>query len=119
MNRYTQDTSTRQYVLSPVQGLDSLCIFDVARVQPLFHVIQHCHRDRSDHGDLLAVVLEDEDHVKVLEAELDTLEMNKFDILECGDERRPGGKVNLNKTYYNNLLDFDGLPILTKQLEVG
>ena len=68
-------------------------------------MIQHCHRDRSDHGDLLAVVLEDEDHVKVLEAELDTLEMNKFDILECGDERRPGGKVNLNKTYYNNLLD--------------
>ena len=43
--------------------------------------------------------------------------MNKFDILECGDERRPGGKVNLNKTYYNNLLDV--LPILTKQLEVG
>ena len=80
-------------------------------------MIQHCHRDGSDHGDLLAVVLEDEDHVKVLEAELDTLEMNKFDILECGDERRPGGKVNLNKTYYNNLLDV--LPILTKQLEVG
>ena len=82
-------------------------------------MIQHCHRDGSDHGDLLAVVLEDEDHVKVLEAELDTLEMNKFDILECGDERRPGGKVNLNKTYYNNLLDFDGPPIITKQLEVG
>ena len=80
-------------------------------------MIQHCHRDGSDHGDLLAVVLEDEDHVKVLEAELDTLEMNKFDILECGDERRPGGKVNLNKTYYNNLRASQSL--LTKQLEVG
>ena len=88
-------------------------------LQPLLDVIQHVHGDRSDHGDLLGIILEDEDHVKVLEAELDTLEMNKFDILECGDERRPGGKVNLYKTYYNNSLDFDDFPILTKQLEVG
>ena len=88
-----------QYIASASVQYEYECL-----LQPLLDVIQHVHGDGGDHGDLLRIILEDEDHVKVLEAELDTLEMNKFDILECGDERRPGGKVDLNKTYHNTTI---------------
>jgi hypothetical protein len=57
-------------------------------------MVQHGHRHRGDHGDLLVVVLEDEDHVEVLQAELYALEMDELDILERADEWRPGGEVH-------------------------
>ena len=57
-------------------------------------MVQHGHRHRGDHGDLLVVVLEDEDHVEVLQAELDTLEVDELDILQRADEGRPGGEVH-------------------------
>ena len=58
-------------------------------------MVKHCHGDGGDHGNLLAVVFEDEHHVKVLEAELDTLKVNQLNILQGGDEGRPRGKVYL------------------------
>ena len=43
-------------------------------------MVKHRHGDGSDHGNLLAVVLEDEHHVKVLEAELYTFKVNQLNI---------------------------------------
>ena len=62
-------------------------------------MIQHVHGDRSDHGDLLGIILEDEDHVKVLQLELDALKVDQLDVAQRHHERRLGrgwGK-NYNK----------------------
>ena len=59
-------------------------------LQPLLDVIQHVHGDRSDHGDLLGIILEDEDHVKVLQLELDALKVNQLDVAQRHHERRLG-----------------------------
>ena len=59
-------------------------------LQPLLDVIQHVHGDRSDHGDLLGIILEDEDHVKVLQLELDALKVDQLDVAQRHHERRLG-----------------------------
>ncbi len=56
-------------------------------------MVQHCHGHGGHHGDFLVVVLEDEDHVEVLEAELDSLKVNQLHVLQGADERRPGGEI--------------------------
>ena len=50
-------------------------------LQPLLDVIQHVHGDRSDHGDLLGIILEDEDHVKVFHTEADSLKVTELHVL--------------------------------------
>ena len=60
-------------------------------------MVKHRHGDGSDHGNLLAVVLEDEHHVKVLEAELYTLKVNQLNVLQGGNKGRPRGEVYLRK----------------------
>ena len=57
-------------------------------LEPLLDMIEHAHWDGGDHGDLLVVVLEDEDHVEVLELELHSLKVNQLDVLQCHHERR-------------------------------
>ena len=57
-------------------------------------MVQHRHRDRGHHGDLLVVVFEDKHHVEVLEAELYPLEVHELYVLECADEGGPGGEVD-------------------------
>ena len=56
-------------------------------------MVEHGHGDGGDHGHLLVVVLEDEDHVEVLEAELNSLKVNELHVLQRADKRRPGGQV--------------------------
>ena len=68
-------------------------------------MVKHRHGDGRDHGNLLAVVLEDEHHVKVLEAELDTFKVDKFNIFQGGDEGWPRGKVNLWQKYLVYLVE--------------
>ena len=58
-------------------------------------MVKHRHGDGCDHGNLLAVVLEDEHHVKVLEAELDTLKVNQLNVFQGGNKGRPRGEVYL------------------------
>ena len=60
----------------------------VYSLDPLLDVFEFVHRDGVDHRDLLAVVLEDEDHVEVLEVELHALEVHEFDLIQCDHERR-------------------------------
>ena len=57
-------------------------------------MVKHGHRHRCDHGHLLVVVLEDEHHVKVLEAELDPLKVHQLHVLEGAHKRRPLGEVD-------------------------
>ena len=57
-------------------------------------MVQHGHGHRGDHGHLLVVVLEYEDHVEVLEAELNPLEMDQLHVLEGADKRGPGGQIH-------------------------
>lgn len=57
-------------------------------LEPIFHVIQQIHRNGIHHGNLLRVILENDDHVKILEMKLDTFKVNELDIVECNDERR-------------------------------
>ena len=75
--------------------MDSLSVLDVTGVEPLLHMVKHSHGDGSDHGNLLAVVLEDEHHVKVLQAKLDTFEVDKFNIFQGGNKGWPRGEVYL------------------------
>ena len=63
---------------------------NVYLLQPLLDVIQHVHWDGSDHDDLLGIVLEDEDHIKVLQLELDALEVDQLDVAQRHHERRLG-----------------------------
>ena len=51
-------------------------------LEPLLDMIEHAHWDGGDHGDLLVVVLEDEDHVKVLQLELDSLKVDQLDVFK-------------------------------------
>lgn len=86
--------------LCPVEGLDAFRVVNVARavenkalnqrlsqtsrysLKPLLDVIQHIHRNRVDHRNLLDVVLEYENHVEVSQVELDALEVNELNVLE-------------------------------------
>ena len=51
-------------------------------------MVEHGHGDGGDHGHLLVVVLEDEDHVELAEVELDTLEVHALHLGERQDESR-------------------------------
>ena len=51
-------------------------------------MVQLLHGYSVHHGDLASVVLEDEHHVKVLEVELNSLEVNQLDLIQRDDERR-------------------------------
>lgn len=61
-------------------------------LQPILHVIKHVHWNSVDHNSFLCVILENKDHVKVLEVELDTLKVDQFHIFQSDNEWR------LNKT---------------------
>lgn len=63
-------------------------------LEPFLDVVEHVHRDSIDHGHLLRIVLEDEDHVEVLQVELNTLEVNQLDVLQRDDEWRPLREVH-------------------------
>ena len=63
-------------------------------------MVKHRHGDGSDHGNLLAVVLEDEHHVKVLQAELDTFKVDKFDVFQGGNEGWPRSEVDLGEVIF-------------------
>ena len=73
INKYKIRTPNAQLISHRHQNIN------VYLLQPLLDVIQHVHRDGSDHGDLLGVILEDEDHVEVLQLELDALEVDQLD----------------------------------------
>lgn len=70
-----------------MSGLRSPILTD-GILEPLFHVIQHIHGDRVDHGYLSVIVFEYEYHIKVLQMKLNSFEMNEFDLFQCDDERR-------------------------------
>ena len=70
-------------------------------------MVKHRHGDGGDHGNLLAVVLEDEHHVKVLEAELDTLKVNKLNVLQGGNKGRPRGEVYLGEKVFFSVVVMD------------
>lgn len=58
-------------------------------------MVKHRHGNSRDHGNLLAVIFEDEHHVKVLQAELDTLKVDEFNVFQGGNEGWPRGEVYL------------------------
>ena len=57
-------------------------------------MIQGGHGYGGNHGDLLAVVLEDEHDIEVLDAEADSLKVTELQVLEGDHEGRPGGQVH-------------------------
>ena len=57
-------------------------------------MVQHGHGDGCHHGDLLAIILEDEDHVEVFHAEGDSLEVAELHVLQGDDEWRPCCQVD-------------------------
>ena len=80
--------------------MNSLGVFDITRVQPLLHMIKHGHGDGGDHGNLLVVILEDEHHVKVLQAQLDTFKVNKFNVFQGGNKGWPRGEIYLGRVIF-------------------
>ncbi len=70
-------------------------------------MVKHVHRDCCDHHDLFVEVLEDEDHVEVLQVELNSFEMHQLDIFQRDNKRglprqdhqRPIGDQLLPNTY--------------------
>ena len=56
-------------------------------LEPLLDVVEHVHGDGGDHADLLGVILEDENHVEVLQLELDALEMHQLNVFQSDDKR--------------------------------
>ena len=71
-------------------------------------MIQHCHGYGGDHSNLPVVVLEDKHHVKILQAELDSLKVDELDVLQGADKRRPGGEVAEGARGWQQQ---DGLPV--------
>ena len=57
-------------------------------------MVQHRHGYGRHHTDLLTVVFENEDHVEVLHAEADPLEVAELDLLQGDTEGWPGGEVD-------------------------
>ncbi len=55
-------------------------------------MVEHVHGNRGDHGRLPVVVLEDEDHVKVLQLKLDALKVDQLNVLQRDDEGRLQGE---------------------------
>lgn len=57
-------------------------------------MIQHVHGYSIDHPDLPGIILEDEDHIKVLEVELHPLKVYELHLLQGDDEGRPLRQVD-------------------------
>lgn len=57
-------------------------------LEPLFDWIQRVDGHGVDHGDFLVVVFINDDHVEVLQVELDSLKMNQLHLVERHHERR-------------------------------
>lgn len=57
-------------------------------LQPLLDGVQRVHRHGVDHGDLFVVVLVDDDHVEVLQVELNALKVDQLHLVEGHHERR-------------------------------
>lgn len=57
-------------------------------LKPLFDVIQHIHGDGIDHRHLPVIILEDEHHIKILEMESNSLEVNELHFFKRYDEWR-------------------------------
>merc|ERR1712029_559288 len=81
--------NNRFHDLAPIEGLETFCVLDVTAVEPLLHVIQHRHGNCRHHRDLLPIVLEDEDHIKVLHAEADSLKVTELHVLQGDHKWRP------------------------------
>ena len=58
------------------------------------NMIQHGHRYSCDHSNLPVVIFEDKHHVKILQAELDSLKVDQLYLLQGADKWRPGGQVD-------------------------
>lgn len=56
-------------------------------------MVEHAHGYRGDHRDFLCVVLEDEDHVEVLQVELHALKVNQLNVTQGNNE----GRLQLNR----------------------
>ena len=52
-------------------------------------MIKHGHGDGGDHGNLLVVILEDEHHVEILKAELNSLKVYELYVLQGAHKWRP------------------------------
>lgn len=57
-------------------------------------MIQHVHWYSVHHADLPRIVLEDENHVEVLEVELHSLEVDELYLLQGNDEGGPLREVH-------------------------
>jgi len=68
-------------------------------------MVKLVHRYSVDHGDLAVVILEDKDHVKVLEMELNPLEVHEFHFVQRNDQWRLN--INTNWAVIHNQLEQD------------
>lgn len=76
-----------------------ICFYSVAIVtglrcrgdpllEPLLDGVEGVDGHGVDHGDLLVVVLVDDDHVEVLQVELHTLKVDQLHLVQSDHERR-------------------------------
>lgn len=57
-------------------------------LEPLLDGVERVDGHGVDHGDLLVVVLVDDDHVEVLQVELDSLKVNELHLVQRDHEGR-------------------------------
>ena len=69
-------------------------------------MIKHVHWDGGDHHHFLRIILEDENHVEILQTELDTLKMDQLDILQSNSKwRLEKNKKNKKNTAFISIVD--------------
>lgn len=61
-------------------------------LEPVLDVVQEIHGYGVDHGRLACVVLENEDHVEVLDVKLHALKVDQLDFLQGDDKRGLGAR---------------------------
>ena len=78
----------------PVEVERALGVGNIDGVEPLFYRFERFYGDGIDVGRGPMEVLEDEDHVEVLEAELYALEVGDFDVFEGNDGEGGFGELD-------------------------
>ena len=65
-------------------------------LEPLFDMVELVHWYSIDHRHFAMIVLENKDHVEILEMKLDAFKVDKFNFIECNHQRRLQAHITSN-----------------------
>ena len=57
-------------------------LIEMSLLKPFLDVVKHVHWYGIHHGHFTMIVFENEDHIKILQMKLNTLEMNKLHVFQ-------------------------------------